>query len=166
VKYAEHVLEQGEFTFEHFTYERLEDFVGYFVEIYNTIWSSFHENYSPLQKSEIRKMLLDSKPILDEELMWFAFDNGKPIGFIGVTPDVNQVLAKLKNGRLTLINKLKFLYYKKRAVKRARVFVAGAHPDYQNKWIVAVCYGKTCAGFCGRGASRLSEQMDSCCVLP
>jgi ribosomal protein S18 acetylase RimI-like enzyme len=55
-------------------------------------------------------------------------------------PDVNQILKKLKNGKLNLINKLKFLYYKKRVVTRCRVFLAGIAPEYQNTGIIAALF--------------------------
>lgn len=142
IKFAEYTSLRSNYKFEHFSYKRIDDFIGYFVEIYNKIWSSFHDNYTPLESEDVKQMMLDSKPVMDEELMWFAFDEGKPIGFIGVSPDVNQLLAKLKNGKLTPINKLKFLFYKKRVITRARVFVGGVLPEYQNKWIIAVLYLK------------------------
>ena len=74
--------------------------------------------------------------------MWFAFDEEIPIGFMGVMPDVNQILAKLKNGKLNLINKLRFLYYKKKVISRIRIFVGGAHPEYQNKGIPGALFIK------------------------
>lgn len=140
IKFADYTSSRANYKFESFSYSRLDEFVDYFVDVYNQIWSSFHDNYTPMERGDIRQMLLDAKPVMDEELMWFAFDKGKPIGFIGVYPNINQLLAKLKNGKLNIINKLKFAYYKKRVITSARVFVGGVLPEYQNKWIIAALY--------------------------
>jgi hypothetical protein len=137
VKFAEFTEQRPGYSFEHFSFNRLEEFVGYFVEVYNTIWKAFHNNYDPLEEKDIREMLVNSKPLIDEKLIWFAFDNGKPVGLLGVIPDMNQLLRKLKNGKLNLINKLKFLYYRKKVITRCRAFVAGVFPEYQNTGIIA-----------------------------
>jgi hypothetical protein len=140
VKFAEYTQQRPGYTFEHFSFNRLEEFVGYFVEVYNTIWKAFHNTYDPLEENDIREMLVNSKPIIDEKLIWFAFDNGKPVGLLGVIPDVNQLLRKLKNGNLNLVNKLKFLYYRKKVMTRCRAFVAGIFPEYQNTGIIAALF--------------------------
>ena len=57
-----------------------------------------------------------------------------------VFPDINQILAKIKNGRLNLINKLKFYYYRRRAVTRTRVFIFGILPQYQNSGVIAALF--------------------------
>jgi hypothetical protein len=140
LKFAEFTEQRPGYSFEHFSYRKIEEFVGYFVEVYNTVWKSFHDSYEPLKDSDIREMLMNSKPVIDEELIWFAFDKGKPVGMLGVIPDINQLLRKLKNGKLSLLNKLKFLYYKKRAITRCRAFVAGIYPEYQNTGIIAALF--------------------------
>ncbi|MBN1119254.1 MAG: hypothetical protein JXA77_18740 [Bacteroidales bacterium] len=140
LKFAEYTEKRPGYTFEHFSYKRMEEFIGYFVEVYNTIWSGYHDNYAPLDKKDLRELLVNSKPVVDEELIWFAFDKGRPIGLAGVLPDVNQVLQKLKNGKLNLINKIKFLYYRKRAITRCRAFVAGIYPEYQNTGVIAALF--------------------------
>jgi GNAT superfamily N-acetyltransferase len=140
LKFAEFTEKRPGYSFEHFSYKRLEEFVGYFVEVYNTIWRAFHDNYDPLSPKDFRDLLINSKAIIDEEFIWFAFDNGKPVGLLGVMPDVNQLLRKLKNGRLNFINKIKFFYYKKRSITRCRAFVAGIYPEYQNTGIIAALF--------------------------
>jgi len=46
-------------------------------------------------------------------------------------PDVNQILKHL-NGKMHLLNKLKFLFYKKRnTITRTRVTVMGVIPEFQ-----------------------------------
>ena len=38
-------------------------------------------------------MIRKSKAFLDEELVWFAYHNDKPIAFFILYPDLNQILA-------------------------------------------------------------------------
>ena len=140
LKFAQFTETRPGYSFEHFTFDRLEKFVDDFVYTYNTIWSGFHDGYTPLEHSEIRKMIKEARLVIDEELIWFAYDNGKPAGLLVVFPDVNEILAHLKNGKLTLFNKLKFMYYRKRAVTQSRAFITGVLPEYQNTGIVAALF--------------------------
>lgn len=140
LKFAELTTKRPGYSFEFFAYDRIDEFVEYFVQIYNTIWSGYHDSYTPLKNADIKDMLLEFKPIIDPDLISFAFDKGEPVGLMLSVPDVNQLLKKLKNGKLTLINKLKFLYYRKRAITRNRALLAGIHPDYQNTGIVLALF--------------------------
>ncbi|MBN2485822.1 MAG: GNAT family N-acetyltransferase [Bacteroidales bacterium] len=140
LRFAEYTEKRPGYSFDHFSFDRLEEFTDYFVEVYNTVWKAFHDNYEPLGANDMRELLVNSKPIIDEELLWFAFDKGRPVGLLGVVPDVNQLLRKLKNGKLNLLNKLRFIYYRKRAITRCRAFVAGIYPEYQNTGIIAALF--------------------------
>jgi hypothetical protein len=140
LKFAEYTENRPGYSFEHFSFKRIDDFVDYFVQVYNITWSSFHDNYTPLKREEIYELLKDAKPIIDEELIWFAFDKGKPVGLLVTFPDVNQLLKKLKNGKLNLINKLKLIYYRKRVITRCRAFLSGVIPEYQNTGVIAALF--------------------------
>ena len=140
LKFAEYTETRPGYSFEHFSYKNLEKYIDDFVYTYNTIWSSYHDGYTPLQYSEIKKLVEEARLVIEEEFIWFAYDKGKPAGLMVVFPDINQILAKLKNGKLDLINKIKFIYFRKRAVSRTRVFIFGILPEYQNTGIVAALF--------------------------
>lgn len=140
LKFAELTTKRPGYSFEFFSYQRIDEFVGYFVEIYNEIWSSFHDNYTPLKDADIKKLLMDFKPVIDPDLISFAFDKGKPVGLMLSVPDVNQLLRKLKNGKLTLFNKLRFQFFKKWVITRNRALLAGIHPEYQNTGIALALF--------------------------
>ena len=89
---------------------------------------------------EINKLIEEARLIIEEEFIWFAYDHDKPAGLMAAFPDINEVLRKLHNGRLTTINKLRFLYYRKRAISRVRVFIFGILPEYQNTGMVAALF--------------------------
>ena len=57
------------------------------------------------------KMFQTMKPILDENISWFIYENEKPIAMWINIPDLNQWLKYL-NGKFGWIEKLKFLMAK------------------------------------------------------
>jgi len=140
VKFAKYTSSRSGYSFEHFKYNNVDKYVDDFVVTYNTVWSAFHDGYIPLRHEEIKKILEEASMMIEEEYIWFAYDKGKPIGLMVAFPDVNQILKKLKNGKLNFLNKLKFIYYRKRAITRARAFVFGILPEYQNSGVLAALF--------------------------
>ncbi|MDX2432053.1 MAG: hypothetical protein QNK35_14040, partial [Bacteroides sp.] len=64
-----------------------------------------------------------------------AYFEGKPISFFMFLPDANQIFKHL-NGKLHLLNKLRFLYYKrKKTITRFRGTAAGVVPKFQNSGV-------------------------------
>ncbi|MBN1951411.1 MAG: hypothetical protein JW801_09415 [Bacteroidales bacterium] len=145
--FPEHLMKFAEYTetrpgnsFEHFRFADSEKYVNDFVYIYNEVWSKFHDGYTPLKHEEISSLINEAKLLLEEEFIWFAYNQGKPAALMVVFPDINQVLRKLKNGKLTLINKLKLVYFRKRAVSRSRVLLFGLMPEFKNSGLVAALF--------------------------
>lgn len=124
------MVSKPEYRFRHFDWKEADKFIADFVNVYNNAWQ-FHENFSPMQPEDLLKTLQEAKAFMDEELIWFAYDNEDPIGFIIIFPDVNQIIKHFK-GKMNFINKLKFVYYKwKHEMTRARVVIMGIKPRYQ-----------------------------------
>ncbi len=120
--------------FEHFRSSKFEKFAEDFREVYNDAWSGF-ENFTPIQPATVRQSFKEMKPIVDEKIIWFCYFNDEPVGFVIALPDVNVLLRPMK-GKMHLINKLKFLWYKKTTViDRIRFIVMGCKKKYQNKGI-------------------------------
>lgn len=137
VKFAKFLGRKGNFTFEHLKMKEKDRFIDDIVYIFNAVWSDFHEDYTPLDRKEIELILEDAKDIVNEKFIWFAYDEGKPIGMIITFPDVNQVIKPFK-GKLNLINKLRFLQRRKnpKVITRARQLISGVTPDYQRSGII------------------------------
>ncbi len=134
-KIAEWVCRKPDFKFEHFSWKEADRFASDLVYIYNLAWSNFKEDFTPLHPADVKAGLKKSKPVLDEELVWFAYHKDEPIGFFIMLPDINQILRKL-NGKLHSFNKLRFYFLKKRkTINRIRAQVAGVIPKYQNSGI-------------------------------
>lgn len=129
-KIAGWIAQKPGFHFEHFSYKNQEKYVQDILSVYNDAWQ-FHENFTPMDPEDIRKMARDGKGVIDEEFIWFAYHEGQPIAFFVMMPDVNQILRKI-NGKLDLLGKLKFLYYlKRKTITRARITVMGVVPKFQ-----------------------------------
>ncbi len=131
MKIAEWVAKKPEYSFRHFLWSEQEKFVNDFAEVFNQAWASFKENFEPLKPEYINKTLKKAKAIIDEEFIWMAYRNDQPIAIYLMYPDVNQVLKHL-NGKLHLLNKLRFLYLmKKKIITRTRGVLMGVIPKYQ-----------------------------------
>jgi hypothetical protein len=139
-KFGERLWKKPEFSFRHLEMKNAEKYLRELVEMYDKIWSDFLENYTPLRFEDLFQIFKDARTILNERYIWFAYHNEKPIGFLIVFPDVNQVLRKLKNGKLTPWNILKLLYYKKRLINRGRLLLSGVIPEFQRTGVVGGLY--------------------------
>lgn len=137
VRIAEWVAQKPEYEFRHFEWKNSDQFINDFVVVFNEAWSSFKENFKPLEVSYIKKTIQKAKAIIDEEFIWIAYNKGKPIAIYLMYPDVNMILKHL-NGRLTLPAKLKFLYLKKKkTMTRARGVLMGVIPAFQGLGVEA-----------------------------
>lgn len=129
-KIAGWVAQKPGYSFHHFDFKQSEKFVKDFCTIYDAAWSG-HEHYKPLDPDDIYDFINNSKPILDPEMIWFAYHNEKPIALFTMIPDLNQILLKL-DGKLNLWGILRFLYYKrKKVMTRTRILIMGVDPKYQ-----------------------------------
>lgn len=138
-KIAEWIAKKPEFKFKHFTYKEKDKLIDDLIYIYTEAWQ-FHDNFTPLEKKTITEIMDDAKLILEEEFVWFAYYNEKPIAFFVMMPDLNQAIKHI-NGKLNLINKLKLLYLlKKKVITRARITVMGVVPDFQGKGIESAIF--------------------------
>jgi hypothetical protein len=135
-KFARFVMRKPNFKWDHLHFNNYQKYIKDMVEIYNAVWADFHEDYTPITFEEFEKVFLDAKPLLNEDFIVFAYDEEKPIGMIINFPDFNQVFKKLKNGKLSLLNKLKLLYHKKHSITRSRQLVSGVIPEYQKAGII------------------------------
>ena len=135
LRIAEWVRKKPGYEFKHFTWKEEKKFTKDFAEVFNIAWESFMENFEPLKVEYIRKTLKKAKVILEEEFVWLAYKDSKPIAIYLMYPDVNMILKHL-NGKKHLWNMLKFLYLKKKkTMTRARGVLMGVIPEFQNRGI-------------------------------
>ncbi len=133
-KIAEWIGKKPEYQFKHFKWSQKDKFIKDFVEIFNDAWK-FHENFTPIKTSAVESVFQKTKPIVIEDLLWFAYYNNEPIGFLLMYPDVNQIFKHF-NGKLNFINKLRFLWLKhKKTMTRLRVVIMGVKTKYQKSGV-------------------------------
>lgn len=112
----------------------LEKFAKDFTEIYNSAWAA-HGEGKRLEKGKVLKMFRTMKPIINEHISWFVYENEKPIAMWINIPDLNQWIKYL-NGKFGYIEKLKFLWYKSFKKNKKMVgLVFGVIPEWQRKGI-------------------------------
>ena len=133
-KIAERVMQKPELSFRHIEIRKADKYAKDFVEIYNEAWQ-FHDGFIPMDVEHLKEVFNKAKPFMMEELIWFAYYNDEPIGFIVMFLDVNQIIKKL-HGKMNLFSKMRFLYYKyRKEMTRIRVTVLGIKPKYQRMGI-------------------------------
>jgi GNAT superfamily N-acetyltransferase len=81
-----------------------------FVTIYNAAWA-VHEGFKPMKPEQARKAIQAMRPIMDRDIMVFAYHNDRPIGFYINLPEVNEFMQYV-NGNLNALGMVRFLYYK------------------------------------------------------
>jgi hypothetical protein len=141
-KFGERIWKKPEFSFRHIDMKNPEKYLREMVVMYDKIWSDFLESYTPLKYEDLYHIFNDAKAILNERYIWFAYHHEQPIGFLVVFPDMNEILRKLKNGKLSPLNILKFIYYRRRAITRGRLLISGVIPEFQRTGVIGGIYLK------------------------
>jgi hypothetical protein len=108
--------------------------IEYFCIVYNKAWAK-HEGNKEMSVEQARILFKSLKPVLDPNLVWFAFHNEDPVAMWISIPDINQIIRHL-HGRFNWWSKLQFLYYKLRGeCDRFVGIIYGIVPEYQGSGI-------------------------------
>jgi hypothetical protein len=139
-KIANWVANKPGYTFEHFDKKNAEKYVNDLMEIYNDGWQDF-DNFVPIKKETLLESFKKMEAIMDEKLIWFAYLNGEPASFVVIVPDANQLIRGF-NGKLGLVEKLKFVYRRYKGVNRMRAIVMGTKTTYQRHGLESALFIK------------------------
>ena len=103
--------------------------------IYNKAWALF-TGVKEMSQQEAQKLMRTLRPIIDPNLIYFAYHNDQPIGFFVMVPDLNCVIGKF-GGKFGLIEKLRLMWELKVRKSCDRVFgiIFGITPQFQGKGI-------------------------------
>ncbi|MEO5647286.1 MAG: hypothetical protein ABIQ56_02925 [Chitinophagaceae bacterium] len=107
-------------------------------EVYNAAWEK-NTGFVPMTDAEFDYLGKDMKQILDKDFCMLAEHNGKIIGFALAIPDINQVLIKIKRGRLFPTGIFKLLFGLKK-INYVRVLALGVEEEYRRMGIEACFY--------------------------
>lgn len=112
----------------------LEKFARDFAQIYNQAWAS-HGEGKQMSEMQTLKLFNTLKPVINEHISWFVYENEKPIAMWMNIPDLNQWI-KFFNGKFGWVQKLLFLIIKKFRKNRKMVgLVFGIIPEWQRRGI-------------------------------
>ena len=106
-----------------------------FRTIYNKAWALF-PGVKPMSREEAQELMKAMKPIIDPEIILFAYHGDEPIGFFITIPDLNRIIGRF-NGRFGLVQQLRLLWELKVRKSCDRIFgvIFGIAPEYQGKGV-------------------------------
>jgi hypothetical protein len=111
-----------------------EKIAEYFLEVYNSAWGG-HEGFKSMRIEQARAIIKSMQVIMDKDILIFAFDRDKPIGFYLNIPELNEFFVHV-NGNMNWWGKLKFLYYLKFGKRNTMLgIVFGVSRDYQGRGV-------------------------------
>jgi GNAT superfamily N-acetyltransferase len=128
-------------------------------EVYNAAWDS-NLGFVPFTENEFNYLAKDLKMLLDPKFCLVAEHEGKIVGFGLAIPDVNQILIKIKKGRLLPFGILKLLTGMKK-VNSVRVLALGVVEGYRKLGIEACFY----AAIIKRGLERNMKGAEASWIL-
>ncbi|NPA68301.1 MAG: hypothetical protein GXO50_06790 [Chlorobi bacterium] len=111
----------------------LEQVAKNFTEVYNDAWGHTRKNFKKMETRTALKMFKAMKPVIDPDIVIFAFYDNRPIGMYLNLPELNQIFKHV-NGKMNLIGKIKFMLYKK-APKTMYGIVFGVAHDFHGKGV-------------------------------
>ena len=105
-----------------------------FLTVYNNAWAGL-AGFKKMELKQAQQIVKAMKPIMDKDIVIFAYYNEVPVGFFVNIPELNEIFQHV-NGNLNWWGKMKFLYYKyfgKREIMIGLVF--GVDRAYQGKGV-------------------------------
>ena len=132
IKWHRHYEADPDFSVEHIRKNELERYASDFCTVYNKAWAK-HGEGKTMDIKQAKLLFKKMKPVLDEDITWFVYHKGEPIGMWINLPDLNQYFKHF-NGRFGLIQKLHFLWLHWRGTCNRFVgIVYGIVPEWQGK---------------------------------
>ncbi|NCE72313.1 hypothetical protein [Odoribacter sp. Z80] len=107
------------------------------LTVYNKAWNLEVHGVDGITREQVEALYRSLRPIIDKELIYFAFYQDEPIGFFLMFPEINQAVRHL-NGKMNVWGILRFMYHLK--VKKIKVALGqlfGVVPEFQGKGVEA-----------------------------
>ncbi|WP_443943706.1 hypothetical protein ACJVDH_12340 [Pedobacter sp. AW1-32] len=118
-------------------------------EVYNKAWDK-NLGFVPMTDKEFDYTAKDLKMVMDPDFCIIAEQEGKIVGFALAIPDINQILIKIKRGRLLPTGIFKLLLNKKK-IDGIRILLLGVIDGYRKMGIEACLYGRIIKAFQAKG---------------
>lgn len=136
----ERIMTRRNIIFRKVNMKKFDEEVKAIHAIYNSAWDK-NLGFVPMTEKEFEYLAKDLKMILDPDFGIVAEENGKLVGFALAIPDINQILIKIKRGRLFPTGILKLLLGKKK-VNGLRILALGVLESHRKLGIDACFYGE------------------------
>uniref|UniRef100_UPI0035CA88BD GNAT family N-acetyltransferase n=1 Tax=uncultured Hymenobacter sp. TaxID=170016 RepID=UPI0035CA88BD len=129
--------EHPEFRFAHANKQDPEHMARDFHHVYNLAWAN-HSGVAAMPLDKARDLVQQMKPVLDDRLLWFAYNGDEPVAFFVSLPELNQIFKHVGHN-FNLWAKLRFLWEKRRYNQRSdkKLFgvIFGVVPAWQGKGV-------------------------------
>lgn len=128
------------FRVEQLQKNKIERFAKDFATVYNKAWAG-HGGLKEMKREQAVALFRKMKPVMDPNILWFAYHHEEPIAIFINLPDLNQWFKHLE-GKFDLWHQLKFLWirYTKNCTKFTGL-VFGVIPEFQGKGIDSFLIG-------------------------
>ncbi len=115
--------------------KHLDEAAENFRVIYNKAWAMF-SGVKPMEKEEAQTIMKVMKPIIDPNIIYFAYQHDEPIGFFITVPDLNCIIGRF-GGKFGLWQKLRLMWELKVRKRCDRVFgiIFGITPACHGKGV-------------------------------
>lgn len=146
MRHLERLKAKENITFRSLNKNKFDEEVSQAFEIYNDAWET-NWGFIPVDEEEFRFISKDMKEIMDPRLIFFAEVNGEPAAFACALPDVNQVIRKVKKGKLLPFGVLKLLWGlkgpgSKKRINRLRIVTLGVKKKFEALGLGALLYAE------------------------
>ena len=142
-------LKRSEVTIRNIDLKNFKKEAAALRKVYNSAWDE-NSGFVPLTDEEFDYLAKDLKLIIDPAFCMVAEHNGNIVGFSITVPDINQILIKIKKGRLLPTGIFKLLLGRKK-ITGIRIFALGVIEGYRKRGIEAVLYGNVIKEYKARG---------------
>ncbi len=130
-----------------------------FGKVYNEAWDK-NMGFVPLTAEEFKFMGKDMKLVADADFCLMAEHNGEVVGVALCLPDINQVLKRIKRGRLLPAGIFTFLFGRKK-IDAMRILALGVLEPYRKMGIEACFY----AGIMKKGLEKGMKMAEASWIL-
>lgn len=143
-KRAEYLNNSSKIRLRYIDMSRFEEEMDQIYEIYNEAWKK-NWGFVPVDKADFLDMAHEMKPLLQIHPFCVPIIEveGEMASFLVYLPDINQVLIKIKNGKLFPSGLLKLLWHtkiNKNTINRGRIALLGVKAKFRHLRLAPLMY--------------------------
>jgi hypothetical protein len=144
IKVADRQRRRNKITVHEVDMKHFDREIELIMDIYNHAWGR-NWGFVPMDEVEFRHMAKDMKLIIDPRLVLIVHVDGVPAAFGLALPNINQALAKIRDGRLLPKGIFKLLWYffgpgRRRTITESRILTLGIKDEFRRLGLGALLY--------------------------